>query len=249
MVKAVPEKWKTEENWMLFENLVRSHKDDDIDVFISPECFLDGYAVTEEDWTKSRFEEIAQDIDESFYIEQLKKLADELNAYTVFGLTEKVKDNFYNCALLVGRNGKIEGKYYKTHLQNHDLRFSAGMDLPVFELDFGVVGMVICADRRWPETIRTLRLKGAEVILMPTYGMWHLDNEWWMRTRAYENEMFVCFAHPQVSLITEPKGKVAAKLQSNFPDVLVHDINLDETKANMLRDRRPEIYGIISETS
>jgi len=110
--------------------------------------------------------------------------------------------------------------------------------------------MVICADRRWPETIRTLRVKGAEIILMPTYGMWHLENEWWMRTRSYENEMFICFTHPNVALITNPKGEVAAKLQSNLPGVLIHDIDLDEvTTTNMLKDRRPELYGILGDTN
>ena len=108
--------------------------------------------------------------------------------------------------------------------------------------------MVICADRRWPESMRAIRLDGAEICLMPTYGMWHDDNEWWMRTRSYENQMFVCFTHPKVSLITDPKGKVAAKLQSNFSDVLVHTVDLSEvSEENHLGHRRPELYGILSD--
>jgi len=250
MVKAMPEKWNVEKNWSIFEELVCRYKHDRVDVFIAPECFLDGYAITEEDWTEERFAEIAQVVDDSIYIEQLKQIAADVKAHIVFGFTEKVEERFYNCALIIGRSGEIEGKYYKTHLQSHDLRFAPGMDLPVFELDFGIVGMVICADRRWPETIRTLRVKGAEAVLMPTYGMWHLDNEWWMRTRSYENEMFVCFTHPNVALITNPKGEVAAKLQSNVPGILIHDIDLDEvTTTNMLRDRRPELYGALGDTS
>jgi predicted amidohydrolase len=108
-------------------------------------------------------------------------------------------------------------------------------------------GMVICADRRWPETIRTLRVKGAEIALTPTYGMWHLDNEWWMRTRSYENEMFVCFAHPNVALITNPQGQVEAKLQTNVPSVLIHDIDLNQTTTHMLKDRRPELYAALAD--
>jgi predicted amidohydrolase len=250
MVKAMPEKWNVKKNWAIFEELVCRHMDDGIDVFITPECFLDGYAITEEDWTAERFAEVAQIVDDSSYIDRLKQLASDLKTHIVFGFTEQVDKRFYNCALLLGRTGKIEGKYYKTHLQNHDLRFAPGMDLPIFELDFGIVGMVICADRRWPETIRTLRVKGAEIILMPTYGMWHLDNEWWMRTRSYENEMFVCFTHPNVALITNPKGEVAAKLQSNVPGVLIHDIDLDEVMiTNTLKDRRPKLYEILGDTS
>lgn len=247
MVKAYPEKWNVEANWQAFESLVRSHGGEQIDVFISPECFLDGYAVTEDDWTEERFSGIAQAIGESQYIEYVQALAKDLNAYIVFGFTEALDEKFHNCALLVDRGGEIIGKYHKTHLQNHDLRFAPGMGLPVFDLDFGRVGMVICADRRWPESIRTLRVKGAELILNPTYGMCHLDNEWWMRTRSYENETFICFTHPGVALITGPKGEISAKLESNLPDVLVHDIDLGRVTTKMLKDRRPDLYGALAD--
>ena len=83
---------------------------------------------------------------------------------------------------------------------------------------------------------------------MPTYGMSHDENEWWMRTRSYENQMFVCFAHPGVSLITDPRGKVAAKLLSNVTDVLIHTVDLSEAhEGNHLADRRPDLYGAIAD--
>ncbi len=71
-----------------------------------------------------------------------------------------------------------------------------------------------------------------------------------MRTRSYENQMFICFTHPQVALITNPKGGIDAKLQSNVPDVLIHEIDLSEvTDGNHLADRRPELYDILSDVS
>lgn len=247
MVKAVPEKWELAKNWEVFETQVRRCAGEGVDVFVAPECFLDGYVTPDKAWTPERFAEIAQTVGKSDFVDRLQALAESANAYIVFGLTERVEDCFYNCALVVGRKGEIVGRYCKTHLQNHDKRYAPGEDLPVFELDFGKVGIVICADRRWPESVRTLRVKGAEIILMPTYGMWSLDNEWWMRTRSYENECFVCFTHPKVALITDPKGRIAAKLQSNVPDVLVHDVDLDELTTNMLRDRRPDLYGALAD--
>ena len=248
MLKAMPEKWDVEGNFAVFEDQFSRHRKDAIDVFITPECFLDGYAVTDKKWTVRRFAKAAQDVDESPYIRRVCDMARRASRAIVFGFTELLDGQFYNCALLVGRNGKIVGKYHKTHLQRHDQRFTPGADLPVFDLDFGRVGMAICADRRWPETIRVLRLKGAEICLMPTYGMWHVDNEWWMRTRSYENQMFVCFAHPNVALITHPGGQIDAKLQSNVPGVLVHEVDLaDVHDDNHLEDRRPELYGILGD--
>ncbi len=250
MLKAMPAKWDLAGNWKIFEEQVERHKGDGIDVFITPECFLDGYVVTEKDWTVQKFTEIAQDVTKSEYISRVREIARQGKMRIVFGFTELLNGLFYNCALLVDQNGEIAGKYHKTHIQNHDHRFALGMDLPVFQLDIGCVGMVICADRRWPESIRTIRLKGAKICLMPTYGMWHEENEWWMRTRSYENQMFVCFTHPQVALITNPKGGVEAKLQSNIPGVLIHQVDLSEAKDdNHLADRRPELYGVICDTS
>ena len=249
MLKAMPAKWGVEENWAVFEAQFRRHAGEGMDVFITPECFLDGYAVTEADWTVERFAGIAQDVGKSGYIRRVREMARESRTHVVFGFTELLRGHFYNTALLVGSDGSVVGKYHKTHLQNHDLRFARGEDLPAFDLDFGKVGMVICADRRWPESIRTLRLKGAEICLMPTYGMCHIENEWWMRTRSYENQMFVCFTHPGVALITGPRGGLEAKLQSNVPGVLVHEVDLAEVKDdNHLANRRPELYGILADT-
>ena len=248
MLKAVPAKWETERNWEVFESLFLAHARDGMDVFLTPECFLDGYAVTEKGWSPARFRRVAQEVRSSPYLRRASELARERRTHLVLGFSEVLKDYFYNAAVLLGREGQVIGKYHKTHLQAQDRRFARGRDLPVFQADFGRVGSVICADRRWPESIRTLRLKGAEVVLMPTYGMWSEENEWWMRTRSYENGMFVCFAHPRVSLITNPKGGVEAKLQSNVPDVLVHEIDLNEvTEKGHLRDRRPELYGVIAD--
>jgi len=248
MLKAVPGKWDVEGNWEIFVEQFRRHRGDGIQVFITPECFLDGYAVTEKNWTVRRFARAAQEVGKSPYIRRVRDLARRAKTCIAFGFSEILDGRFYNCALLVGADGRIVGKYHKTHLQHHDQRFAPGQDLPVFDLEWGRAGVVICADRRWPESIRALRLKGGEICLMPTYGMHHLDNEWWMRTRAYENQMFVCFTHPQVALITDPGGGVAAKLESNQPDVLVHEVDLDEVRDdNHLEHRRPELYGILGD--
>lgn len=108
------------------------------------------------------------------------------------------------------------------------------------------------ASRAWarvvvfPETARTLRLRGARLILDPTYGMSHLDNEWWMRTRSYENQCFIAFAHPQVGFVVGPKGDLIARRTAS-PGVLLCDIDLSQAKdGNHLRDRRPELYGPIA---
>ena len=240
----VPAKWDLEANWQVFEGTFVAHiKHNKIDLVVTPECFLDGYAAEAQDWSLERFSRIAQDITSSPYIAKVRALARKHNTSIVFGYTENDHGKFYNCALLVDRNGEIGGHYHKTHLQDHDLRFSPGEDLPVFETAWGKCGILICADRRWPETARVLRVRGARITLVPSFGMWHLDNEWWMRTRSYENENFVVFVHPHVAFVVRSTGQIVAKLQSNVPSMLVCEIDLSQVsdKAH-IRDQRPELY-------
>ncbi len=243
---AMPVKWDLEANWRTFEQTLAAHASDGIQLVVTPECFLDGYVTPAKDWTPERFAAIAQDASTSVYIKRLRELAARYKMYIVFGLTENRGGKFYNTALIVDRAGNIAGRYSKTHLQNHDLRYAPGDDLPVFDTPWGKVGILICADRRWPETARVLRLKGARIVLIPSYGMWGLDNEWWMRTRAYENENYLAFAHPQVAFVADPKGGIAARLQSNVPGMLVCDVDLTRvTDKHHIKDRRPELYGEI----
>ncbi len=248
MLKDIPAKWDARRNWSVFCEQFERHQEG-VDLFVTPECYYDGYAVTEDDWAAERFAQVSLAIDDP-HIVDLCDMARQSHTAIVFGFTEVIDGAFYNCALLIESSGEIAGKYHKTHLLSHDHRFHRGNHLDAFDLSLGRVGMVICADRRWPESIRTLRLNGAEICLMPTYGMWGDDNEWWMRTRSYENQMFICFTHPNVSLITNPRGKVEAKLESNATDVLIHTIDLALVhEENHLENRRPDLYGPLTDTA
>ena len=240
---AMPEKWNLDANWRAFEETFLRHVGEKPDIVITPECFLDGYAASAKDWTPEKFAQIAQDERTSPYIAKVRELAEKYHTSILFGYTEKKNGKFYNAALMVDASGRITGRYYKTHLQNHDLRFTPGDDLPVFDTQWGKMGVLVCADRRWPETARVLRLRGSRLTLIPSYGMWHIDNEWWMRTRAYENENFLAFAHPNVAFVADPKGQIVAKHQSNRPSMLVVDLDLSQVTSNKhLQDRRPELY-------
>ncbi len=244
---AMPVKWDLEANWRAFEQTFLRHAAEKPDVVVTPECFLDGYAASAKDWTPEKFAAIAQDEATSPYIAKVRELAEKHKIAILFGYTEKRDGKYYNASLLIDKSGRPAGRYYKTHLQAHDLRFSPGADLPVFDTPWGKTGVLICADRRWPETARVLKLRGARLTLVPSYGMWHIDNEWWMRTRSYENENFLAFAHPNVAFIADPKGQIVAKLQSNMPGMLVADIDLSEaTTRKHIEDRRPELYKDIA---
>ena len=169
----------------------------------------------------------------------------------VFGFTQRDGNKLFNAAGLWDAEGHLVGVYHKTHLQQHDTQFDPGEALPVFDSPWGPLGLMICADRRWPETSRVLRLQGARLLLNPTYGMCHEFNEWMMRTRSYENDCFIAFCHPKVGFVSDPSGNLVGKLEGKDGEVLVAEVDLSQAPfegGNHLRDRRPDLYGILCES-
>jgi predicted amidohydrolase len=253
LLRAVPVKWALDANFKTFLTGVDLAAEQKAELLITPECWLDGYASPAADSTPERIRGIAQDLNSSPYLVQVAELARKHRMSICFGFTSLEEGQAYNAAGLWDASGKRLGVYHKTHLQTHDLQYAPGRGLPVWPTVWGKVGIMICADRRWPETTRTLRLQGARLILNPTYGMRNDLNEAMMRTRAYENQCFIAFAHPQQSLVTGPDGRVIAKENSPAseqaaPRILICDIDLSQAKDdNHLRDRRPEIYQAIIE--
>ncbi len=123
----------------------------------------------------------------------------------------------FNTAILVGKDGRIVGKYRKIHLpgyatprpeekfQNLEKRYFEVGDLgfPVWETMGGRMGMMICNDRRWPEAYRVMGLQGVELIVlgyntpaavpsMPeTDHLQNFHNRLVMQAGAYQNGTFV----------------------------------------------------------
>ena len=244
LMQAVPEKWNLDKNFNTFLHYLDEARN--AHIFVTPECWLDGYAAADKSSTRERLREIAQDPASSPYLARVAEETRKRKMWICFGFSALLEGNQYNTAGLWNDQGELVGLYHKTHLQTHDLQYTPGPALSPFPTPWGPVGIMICADRRWPETARTLRLQGARLILNPTYGMHHYDNQWWMRTRAFENQCFIAFAHPEQGLVLNPRGDIQAS-QYDTPGVLVCDIELSESKEdNHLQDRRPDLYGALA---
>ena len=100
-------------------------------------------------------------------------LARKHRMYVVGWLFERDGDRAYNSAVLFGRTGAVVGTYRKVHLTATEATvwgLSPGDGFPVFETDFGRVGVMICYDDYFPETSRVIALSGADVIFYPRVG-------------------------------------------------------------------------------
>jgi N-carbamoylputrescine amidase len=246
-MQSVPGKWDLKQNFAVFLEMLEIASKNNADIFITPECWLDGYAAADELSTPAKLRTVAQPLAGSPYLDRVAREASERDMYICLGFSSLENGRIYNASGLWDNKGNLRGVYHKTHLQTHDLQYEFGQALPVWDTPWGPLGIMICADRRWPETARTLRLQGARLILNPTYGMHHEANEWWMRTRGFENQCFIAFTHPNVGFVVGPKGNVTAK-RDERPGVLIAEVDLSRAKDdNHLRDRRPELYRAITE--
>ncbi|MGH8021140.1 MAG: carbon-nitrogen hydrolase family protein [Opitutaceae bacterium] len=218
------------------------------DVVVTPECFLDGYMVTRPDITKAALRRHAIDPAASPFAKHVAAWAREHRCWVVFGCARRVDGGVANSALVYDRNGRLAGVYDKVHCRGHDRKFVAGRSLPVFRGDFGRFGVMICADRRWPETVRTLALQGAIIIFNPTYGQHDEKNVCVMRTRSFESETPIVFAHPGQTLITDARGEVVLNDVFAAPPWSICEVNLTQPATlrrdpeSFLNTRQPEAY-------
>ncbi len=191
-----------------------------VDLIVFPELVTTGYELG------VRFTQLAQQIPGPT-VNLISQRAQELGVYVAFGMVakEKIESILYNAAVLVGPDGELLGHYNKTHLRGEErMAFREGYRMPVFETEFGSVGLMLGWDLTFPEVARSLTLDGAELIAV--LGNWEKDeiDEWTtlVKARAIENSCFVAAANRVgedvtiefggESLVVGPTGKVLAHL-------------------------------------
>jgi predicted amidohydrolase len=138
-------------------------------------------------------------------------------------------------------------RYAKTHIIDEPFT-SPGDGLPVARTNLGKFGALICYDRRFPEVPRILTLKGARILIIPSYGDENERNEALLRTRAWENSVWVVYVRQNEALVINPSGKIIARDNGKDGDVVLARIDLNgEQGTQEIRERRdPEFYEEIA---
>ena len=206
-----------EANVEQFSAVVRAAADQKPDII----CFPEGMTVV---GTGRKYVEVGESIPGPT-TESLGALARQLNSYIVAGLYERVAPAVYNTAVLIDRSGKVAGSYRKTHLPREEWEagLTPGDSYPIFETDFGKVGLMICWDLQFPEPWRALGLQGAELILLPIWG----GSETLLRARAIENHAFiVSSSYDMKSCVVAPDGEILTEATTAAP-VATADVYLD----------------------
>jgi len=240
------------------ERLVKKAAKSGAKLVVLPELFDTGYNFE----SKDEVSEVAGQIPDGSTTKFLVELAREEEVFIVAGTAEKDgRGNLYNSAVLVGPIGwGYIGKYRKIHLFSREkLFFRLGnLGFQVFSIGFAKVGIMICFDWFFPESARTLAIKGAEIIAHPSNLVMPYAPRA-MPIRALENRVYTITANRigeerglkfiGKSTIASPFAEVLARGAEDREEVAVVEIDpslarnkrLNEFN-DALKDRRPQYY-------
>ena len=231
------------------------------DLYVLPELFNTGYYFND----REEAESLAEPVPDGPTCSALSHLAVQKQCYIVAGLAEKDGNKVYNSSFIAGPNGFM-AVYRKIHLFNLEKNWFDPGDKPFFVVDVlnFKLGLMICFDWIFPESMRSLALLGADVIAhSANLVMPYCQNA--MVTRCLENRVFTITANRigsdvrgerQIdftgqSQITGPGGEILYRAPSEREDVFCIDIDplLARKKNinphnNLLADRRPDLYTL-----
>ncbi len=229
------------------------------DLYVLPELFATGYNFVSADEART----LSEPFGAGPASQEMSRFAREAGCFVVYGFAESDGDNLYNSAALVGGNG-ASGLYRKVHLFDREkLFFEPGnLGFSVFDTPIGRIGLMICFDWYFPESARTLALKGAQLIAHPSNLVLPGCPDG-MRTRCLENRIFALTANRVgveerggnslafigQSQITSARGQIVHRSSDSQPEITVEEIEpgeADDKRLNernhLLDDRRPEWY-------
>ena len=193
---------------------------------------------------------------------QLAALAKKHEVYLVGGtLPVDAGERFSAASILFGPDGAILNRYDKIHLFDVDVADNTkeyreskwtqpGSKVVTTETDFGVVGMAVCYDLRFPELFRALRQAGSQIIVLPSAFTQVTGKAHWhalVRARAIEQQVFIVapgqvgehangretFGH---SIIVNPWGEILAEQEL---DEGVVSVSVDVADIEPIRKQMP----------
>lgn len=183
-------------------------------------------------------------------------LAKKYSSTIVFGLNERDGKNFYNSAVIVGPEG-LKGRYRKIHLFNKEKDlFEPGERLKVIQTEHARVGLMICFDWFFPEMVRALTLKGADIIAHPANFVPPHPPQG-MAIRALENRVFTITANrigeerglqfTGASKINTPTGETVMKASKDEEEIITAEIDVHQAKDKQITERNHLLKDIQQE--
>ena len=240
-----------EENLRQTLRLIHEAAERDADLICFPEIQLSPFFPQYEGLDVSGY--ILKEDDPAIQAVQAACIENQIFASPNFYL--QYSDRCYDTSLLINNKGVIIGRQKMVHIAQcpcfYEQDYYAPSDegFQVFETPFGRIGIVVCFDRHYPESIRTEALRGADLILIPTANTADEPSElfqWEIKIQAFHSSVFIAMVNrvglegkmqfSGESIVAGPTGKTIA-LAGNDADLLFCELDLNQ--AGAIRANKP----------
>ena len=173
------------------ENVLK--KNSSCDLIVVPELYLSGYGN----------EKVIKNLKETKSGQSSKLIANLCQKYStaiLYGYPEQYQNKLFNAAQFINHKGEVLANHRKSMLplsSKENLVFDRGSKQTLITYKGLKIGIVICYELEFPELVRKLSLKGAQLILAPTAQSihWPAASRYIARSRAFENGVYVAYAN------------------------------------------------------
>lgn len=227
------------------------------DLIVVPEMYLTGYDIG------PATVQILAEARDGASAQAVADIARDVGIAVLYGYPERGEnDQVFNSVQLVDRRGYSAANYRKSHLFGPRERAIFAIDTAgpaVLDFEGWRLGILICYDVEFPESMRALALAGADIVVVPTANMlpYEIVATMVVPTRAYENQVYVAYInycgyeneihYCGLSCVSSPNGTDVVRA-SQSEGLIVCDINREQLVASRqqfpyLTDRRPDLYS------
>lgn len=160
-----------QENINKAEKMVKEAADNGANIILLPELFERQYFCQEKRYDYYNY---ALPLEKNPAVNRFKEVAKELGVVIPVSFYERDIDRLFNTVAMIDADGSVLGIYRKTHIPDdhfyqEKFYFTPGdSGFKVFDTHFGCIGVGICWDQWFPETVRCMAVQGAEMLLYPT---------------------------------------------------------------------------------
>lgn len=188
-------------------------------------------------------------------VKKIQDISRECSIISVPNIYLDENGKAYDASLLIGTDGEIKGIQKMVHVAQAEQFYEQDYYTPsddgfkVFDTIYGKIGIVVCFDRHYPESIRTESLMGADLILIPTVNTKAEPSEmfeWELRVQAFQNSVAIAMCNrvgsegsmdfSGESIVVDANGNVIAKADDG-EQLLYADIDLSASLR--IRQNRP----------
>ncbi len=163
--------WKIENNIKKSIHLIEKAAKEGANIILLQELFQTPYFCIQYD---EEIFKLAQTFENNSLLNKMSEIAKKYQVVLPISFFEKDNNAYFNSIAVIDADGRILGKYRKSHIPDgagylEKYYFNPGnTGFKVWETAYGKIGIGICWDQWFPEVARIMALKGAEVLFYPT---------------------------------------------------------------------------------